>query len=54
MKPSRVPSFTSITKERKSAVNRSTNKEVISVTFAFSIAFAPPQIAARVISTVRN
>ncbi len=52
MKPSSDPSLTSITNDRNSAVNSSTKSEVISVTFAFSIALAPPHMAARVIITV--
>jgi hypothetical protein len=52
MKPSSDPSFTSITKDRNSAVNNSTKSDVMRVTFAFSMALAPPQMAARVIITV--
>ena len=52
MKPSSEPSLTSITKDRKSAVKSRTKSDVMSVTFAFSIALAPPQMAASVIITV--
>ena len=52
MKPSSDPSLTSITNDRNSAVKSRTKSDVISVTFAFSIALAPPHMAARVIITV--
>ena len=41
-----------MTNERNRAVKSRTKRETIRVTFAFSIAFAPPQIAAKVIITV--
>ncbi len=49
-KPSRVPSSKSITKARKRATNRRTKRDVISQTLAFSMALAPRQMAAIVIS----
>ena len=50
-KPSRVPSLRSIMNAKNRAENRRTNKETIRITFTFSIAFAPFQMAPMVITT---